>query len=165
MLPEGNDDRILRAADQLLLRGVVDLTVLGVERDIRARASALGLTLPGVRIVDPLTSPYREEFAGTYHDLRKHKGVTAQMAFDQMGDVSYFGTMMIHKGLADGMEERGAGLQAFTPIGAQGRAAANAAAFRDLGAAGSAQADPGRIRLRIRRLQVKRAPPSRPRSS
>jgi phosphate acetyltransferase len=103
VLPEGNDDRILRAADQLLLRGVVDLTVLGVERDIRARAAALGLTLPGVRIVDPLTSPYREEFAGTYHDLRKHKGVTAQMAFDQMGDVSYFGTMMIHKGLADGM--------------------------------------------------------------
>ncbi|MDT0350458.1 phosphate acetyltransferase [Pseudonocardia charpentierae] len=103
VLPEGNDDRILRAADQLLLRGVVDLTVLGVERDIRARAATLGLTLPGVRIVDPLTSPYREEFAGTYHDLRKHKGVTAQMAFDQMGDVSYFGTMMIHKGLADGM--------------------------------------------------------------
>jgi phosphate acetyltransferase len=103
VLPEGNDDRILRAADQLLLRGVVDLTVLGVERDIRARAAALGLTLPRVRIVDPLTSPYREEFAGTYHDLRKHKGVTAQMAFDQMGDVSYFGTMMIHKGLADGM--------------------------------------------------------------
>jgi phosphate acetyltransferase len=103
VLPEGNDDRILRAADQLLLRGVADLTVLGVERDIRARAAALGLTLPGVRIVDPLTSPYREEFAGTYHDLRKHKGVTAQMAFDQMGDVSYFGTMMIHKGLADGM--------------------------------------------------------------
>ena len=103
VLPEGNDDRILRAADQLLLRGVADLTVLGVERDIRARAAALGLTLPDVRIVDPLTSPYREEFAGTYHDLRKHKGVTAQMAFDQMGDVSYFGTMMIHKGLADGM--------------------------------------------------------------
>jgi phosphate acetyltransferase len=103
VLPEGNDDRILRAADQLLLRGVADLTVLGVERDIRARAAALGLTLPGVRIVDPLTSPYRDEFAGTYHDLRKHKGVTAQMAFDQMGDVSYFGTMMIHKGLADGM--------------------------------------------------------------
>ena len=103
VLPEGNDDRVLRAADQLLLRGVADLTVLGVERDIRARAAALGLTLPGVRIVDPLTSPYREEFAGTYHDLRKHKGVTEQMAFDQMGDVSYFGTMMIHKGLADGM--------------------------------------------------------------
>ena len=103
VLPEGNDDRVLLAADQLLERGVVELTVLGAERDVRARAAALGVALPGVRIVDPMTSEHREEFARTYHDLRKHKGITAEMAFDQMGDVSYFGTMMIHKGLADGM--------------------------------------------------------------
>jgi phosphate acetyltransferase len=103
VLPEGNDDRVLLAAEQLLRRGVVDLTVLGAERDVRARAAALALALPGVRIVDPLTSGLREEFAAVYHELRKHKGVTADMAFDQMGDVSYFGTMMIHRGLADGM--------------------------------------------------------------
>ena len=82
---------------------MVDLTVLGAERDVRARAAALGLTLPGVRIVDPLTSPDRKDFAETYHALRRHKGVTADQAFDQMGDASYFGTMMIYKGLADGM--------------------------------------------------------------
>jgi phosphate acetyltransferase len=103
VLPEGRDDRVLLAADQLLRRGVVDLTVLGAERDVRARAAALGLPLPGVRIVDPLTSEHRADFAATYHELRRHKGVTTDMAFDQMGDVSYFGTMMIHKGLADGM--------------------------------------------------------------
>jgi phosphate acetyltransferase len=103
VLPEGTDDRILLAAEQLLGRGVVDLTVLGVEREVRARATALGLKLPGVRILDPLTSKHREDFAETYHELRRHKGVTAEMAYDQMGDVSYFGTMMIHKGLADGM--------------------------------------------------------------
>jgi phosphate acetyltransferase len=103
VLPEGGDDRVLQAAEQLLRRGVVDLTVLGAERDVRARAGSLGLELPGVRIVDPLTSPHRKEFADTYHELRRHKGVTADQAFDQMGDVSYFGTMMIHKGLADGM--------------------------------------------------------------
>jgi phosphate acetyltransferase len=103
VLPEGNVDRILLAADQLLQRGVVDLTVLGTERDVRARAAALGLTLPGVRIVDPLTSPDRADFAATYHALRRHKGVTAHMARDQMGDTSYYGTMMIYKGLADGM--------------------------------------------------------------
>ena len=57
VLPEGNDDRVLLAAEQLLRRGVVDLTVLGTERDVRARAAALALTLPGVHIVDPLTSP------------------------------------------------------------------------------------------------------------
>jgi phosphate acetyltransferase len=103
VLPEGNDDRVLLAAEQLLNRGVVELTVLGAERDIRARAAALGLTLPGVRTVDPLTSPHRAEFAATYHELRKHKGVTPDTAYDQMGDGSYFGTMMIYRGLADGM--------------------------------------------------------------
>jgi phosphate acetyltransferase len=103
VLPEGGDDRVLQAAEQLLRRGVVDLTVLGAEREVRARAGALGLELPGVRIVDPLTSEHRADFARTYHELRRHKGVTAERAFDQMGDVSYFGTMMIHRGLADGM--------------------------------------------------------------
>jgi phosphate acetyltransferase len=103
VLPEGTDDRILLAADQLVARDVVDLTVLGSESAVRARAAALGLTLPGVRIVDPLTSEHRADFAATYHELRKHKGVTADMARDQMGDASYFGTMMIYKGLADGM--------------------------------------------------------------
>ena len=103
VLPEGTDDRVLAAAEQLLRRGVVDLTVLGAERDVRARAAALGLELPGVRLLDPLTSEHRPDFAATYHALRRHKGVTADLAYDQMGDVSYFGTMMIHKGLADGM--------------------------------------------------------------
>ena len=103
VLPEGNDDRILLAAEQLLRREVVDLTILGAENAVRTRASSLGLTLPGVRIVDPLTSPDRHDFAATYHELRRHKGVSEDMARDQMGDVSYFGTMMIYKGLADGM--------------------------------------------------------------
>ena len=103
VLPEGGDDRVLCAAEELLHREVVDLTVLGAERDVRARAAALGLELPGVRVVDPLTSPHRAEFADVYHELRRHKGVTADTAYDQMGDGSYFGTMMIHRGLADGM--------------------------------------------------------------
>ncbi|MBL8925430.1 MAG: phosphate acetyltransferase [Pseudonocardia sp.] len=103
VLPEGNDDRILLAAGQLLTREVVDLTVLGTEAAIRARAAVLGLALPGLRIVDPLTSPDRTDFAETYHALRRHKGVTADQAFDLMGDGSYFGTMMVHQGLADGM--------------------------------------------------------------
>jgi phosphate acetyltransferase len=103
VLPEGRDDRVLLAADQLLRRGVVDLTVLGAEREVRARAGALGLELPGVRIVDPQSSPYLYDFAATYHELRRHKGVTEDMALDVMSDMSYFGTMMIHQGLADGM--------------------------------------------------------------
>jgi phosphate acetyltransferase len=103
VLPEGEDDRILRAAEQLLHRGVVDLTVLGSERDVRARAGALGLDLAGLRITDPQTSPLRESFARTYHELRRHKGVGLPLATDLMADRSYFATMMVHRGLADGM--------------------------------------------------------------
>ena len=104
VLPEGNDDRILLAADQLLQRGVVDLTVLGTETRRPgpgggARAGAAGRADRGPAHL----AEYRADFAATYHELRKHKGVTADMARDQMGDVSYFGTMMIYKGLADGM--------------------------------------------------------------
>ncbi|MFR9802442.1 phosphate acetyltransferase [Pseudonocardia sp. RS010] len=103
VLPEGDDDRILRAAEQLLLRGVVDLTLLGREPEIRARAAALGLVLPGVRIVDPAASPWRADFAHVYADLRRHRGVGLPMALDLMADGTYFGTMMVHLGVADGM--------------------------------------------------------------
>jgi phosphate acetyltransferase len=103
VLPEGNDDRVLAAAEQLLLRGVADITLLGNEYDVRARAAALGLALPGARIIDPRISPHRERFAEVYAELRKHKGVALVQAIDIMADASYFGTMMIHQGLADGM--------------------------------------------------------------
>ena len=103
VLPEGNDDRILAAAEQLLLRGVADLTLLGRPDEIAARATALGLGLPGVRVIDPSTSEHRERFAQVYAELRKHKDVLPLQAYDMMADVSYFGTMMIHQGLADGM--------------------------------------------------------------
>jgi phosphate acetyltransferase len=103
VLPEGRDDRVLHAAEQLLRRGVVDLTVLGREDEVRARVAALGLQLPGARFVDPVTSPDRERFAHVYAQLRAHKGVALPLAMDTMADGSYFGTMMIHQGLADGM--------------------------------------------------------------
>jgi phosphate acetyltransferase len=103
VLPEGNDERILRAAEILLRRRVVDLTLLGDPAEIREMASTLGVQLDRARIVDPLTSDWRSDFADTYLDLRKHKGVTEHRAHDAMGDVSYFGSMMVHKGMADGM--------------------------------------------------------------
>jgi phosphate acetyltransferase len=103
VLPEGGDDRILQAADQLLRRGVAELTVLGAEQQVRGRAAALGLDLDGLKVVDPHTSEWRERFAETYHQLRKHKGVGLPLARDSMADVASFGTMMVHAGLADGM--------------------------------------------------------------
>ena len=103
VLPEGTDPRILRATEILGLRGVVDITLLGVAEHILTAAAAMGIAVEGVDIVDPLTSPWREDFAARHVELRKHKGVVLDAARDAMADVSYFGTMMVHEGLADGM--------------------------------------------------------------
>src|SRR5918998_1344714 len=103
VLPESQDDRILEAAAILLRRGVADLTLLGEETKVRARASALGLDLDRARIVSPLDPELRERFAATYAEARAHKGMTLEKARDVITDISYFGTMMVHLGLADGM--------------------------------------------------------------
>ena len=103
VLPEGKDERILRAAEILLRRRVVDLTLLGDPDEIRELASTLGVHLEGAQIVDPLTSDWRFEFAERYLELRKHKGVNEDRARDAMADVSYFGSMMVYEGKADGM--------------------------------------------------------------
>jgi phosphate acetyltransferase len=103
VLPEGDDDRVLRAADILLRRGVVAVTLLGDPDAVRARAAALGLGLDDAEIVDPLTSLERERYASTYQELRKHKGMTAEAAHDALGDPTYFATLMVHLGDADGM--------------------------------------------------------------
>ena len=103
VLPEGAEERILRAADQVLSRGIARLTLLGDEDEIRSRAALLGVDLDAAAVVDPTTSPWREEFAEQYTTVRAHKGMTPEVAFDRVADPSYFGTMMVHAGLADGM--------------------------------------------------------------
>jgi phosphate acetyltransferase len=103
VLPEGGDDRILRAAAILLARDVADLTILGDEGEIRARATALGIDLAAAQILSPTDPEHVERFAEEYARLRAHKGVTLGQAADTVTDVSYFGTMMVHLGLADGM--------------------------------------------------------------
>ncbi|MFP1603134.1 phosphate acetyltransferase [Microbacterium sp. 2216-1] len=103
VLPEGGDDRILRAAAVLLARQVADLTILGDETEIRARAVALGLDISEAQILSPTDPVMVERFAAEYARLRAHKGITVQQAADTVTDVSYFGTMMVHLGLADGM--------------------------------------------------------------
>lgn len=105
VLPEGNDDRIVTAAARLALMDFVDLTVLGKEDKIKETISRLGLSLDfdKIDIIDPLSSNYIEDFAQTLYEQRKHKGITIDIAHDLIRDVSYFGTMMVYKGLADGM--------------------------------------------------------------
>jgi phosphate acetyltransferase len=103
VLPESEDDRILEAAAILLRRGVANLILLGDETKVRARASALGLDLDEASIVSPLDPELVEIFAAAYAEARAHKGMTLGRARDIVTDISYFGTMMVHLGMADGM--------------------------------------------------------------
>ena len=105
VLPEGNDDRILTAAARLIDIGIVDLTILGQKTKIVAAIKRLGLHLDSkkIEIINPIESSYFDDFVNTLYQLRKHKGLTKTMAEDLMGDVSYFGTMMVYKNIADGM--------------------------------------------------------------
>jgi phosphate acetyltransferase len=103
VLPEGTDHRVLKAAEILTLRGVAELTLLGDPDKVRRRMRELGLKLTDISILDPRTDPRRTDFAAVYFGLRKRKGISEQMAYDAMEDLSYFGTMMVHLGQADGM--------------------------------------------------------------
>ncbi|MDP5229667.1 MAG: phosphate acetyltransferase [Cellulophaga sp.] len=105
VLPEGSDERILTAAKFLVDADVVDLTILGDIEKIKAKIVSLdiGLDTNKISIIDPKTSPNFLDYATTLFELRKHKNVNLAMAKDLMEDVSYFGTMMVHKGHADGM--------------------------------------------------------------
>ena len=105
VLPEGTDDRILTAAARLIETDIVDITVLGDYDQISDSIIRLGLTvdIDKMNIINPVQSEFYKDFTETLFELRKNKGLTIDMAEDLMGDVSYFGTMMVHKGLADGM--------------------------------------------------------------
>jgi phosphate acetyltransferase len=105
VLPEGNDERILRASARLVAQNIVDLTLLGEPAKISTSIKKLGLNLDlnKVKIVNPADSEYYKDYVETLYELRKTKNVNMEMARDLMTDVSYFGTMMVYKGHADGM--------------------------------------------------------------
>ncbi|TYA69867.1 phosphate acetyltransferase [Seonamhaeicola marinus] len=105
VLPEGYDERILRATARLINTQVVNITLIGEKEKIQERLVRydIPLDITKVNIVFPTESEHFEDYANTFYELRKHKGVNLDMAKDAMSDVSYFGTMMIYKGHADGM--------------------------------------------------------------
>ena len=103
VLPEGDDQRILLAAADLVAADIVNITLLGNRSKIEAEAQRLGLDLSQMMIIDPQHTEKIENYAAVFHELRKHKGVNMDMARDSMQDVSYFGTMMVYQGDADGM--------------------------------------------------------------
>ncbi|MGJ8735841.1 phosphate acetyltransferase [Zobellia laminariae] len=103
VLPEGEDDRIIEAASELSALGIVKITLLGNKEKIEKKAMQLGFDLSHLSILDPGSAPNFESYANTFYELRKHKGVNMDIARDSMLDVSYFGTMMVYQGDADGM--------------------------------------------------------------
>jgi len=105
VLPESEDIRILEATARLIAADVVDITLLGKKAAIEKTLNKAGITLPldKVTIIDPVNSDYYNDFVETFYELRKHKNVNHDIAKDLISDVSYFGTMMVYKGLADGM--------------------------------------------------------------
>lgn len=105
VLPEGNDERIIIAASRLMDMNVVDISIIGDKKQIENKVTELGITLDfsKVNIINPIESEFYEDYANTYYELRKAKNVSITMARDLMEDVSYFGTMMVYKGHADGM--------------------------------------------------------------
>ncbi len=103
VLPEGEDDRILKAAGRLIHRNVAELTILGDEAQIRGRAAELGVDLSAAKVLNPRTSELCDRFAEQYAELRRKKGVTVEQAREIIHDVSYFGTMLVHNEMVDGM--------------------------------------------------------------
>ena len=105
VLPEGNDERIIIAASRLLAMDVVDITIIGEKKQIENKVAELGLPFDfsKVHIINPQKSEHFDDYVNTYYELRKEKKMTLEIAKDLMEDGSYFGTMMVYKGDADGM--------------------------------------------------------------
>ena len=105
VLPEGTDERILQAAARLTILDIVEITLLGSRSAIeeKIKEHGISLNLDKVEVIDPLYSDHFEDYANTFYELRKHKNINLSMAREIMQDVSFFGTMMVYKGDADGM--------------------------------------------------------------
>ena len=116
VLPEPDDDRVLQAAAQVLAAGIADITFVGDSNYVATRAGVLGLDLSAAQVVSVDDPTYRERYAEEFARLRAKKGVTLEQAREKVTDVSYFGTMMVHMGDADGMVSGAAHTTAHTIV-------------------------------------------------
>ncbi len=103
VLPEGGDERMLRAAGQIRDEGFAQIVLLGNLSDLNKRLAELDINAAGISIIDPVLSTYRTEFARGYHEMRKHKGLSEEDAAKAMQDPLFFGAMLVNQGMADGM--------------------------------------------------------------
>ena len=116
VLPEPDDDRVLQAAAQVLAAGIADITFVGEADYVAKRAGELGLDLSAAQVVSVNDPAYLERYAEEFARLRAKKGVTLEQAREKVTDVSYFGTMMVHMGDADGMVSGAAHTTAHTIV-------------------------------------------------
>ncbi|MBS7071637.1 MAG: phosphate acetyltransferase [Actinomyces sp.] len=116
VLPEPDDDRVLQAAAQVLAAGIADITFVGEADYVAKRADELGLDLSAAQVVSVNDPAYLERYAEEFARLRAKKGVTLEQAREKVTDVSYFGTMMVHMGDADGMVSGAAHTTAHTIV-------------------------------------------------
>ena len=116
VLPEPDDDRVLQAAAQVLAAGIADITFVGEADYVAKRAGELGLDLSAAQVVSVDDPAYLERYAEEFARLRAKKGVTLEQAREKVTDVSYFGTMMVHMGDADGMVSGAAHTTAHTIV-------------------------------------------------
>ncbi|MBD3370202.1 phosphate acetyltransferase [Candidatus Fermentibacteria bacterium] len=104
VLPEGTEPRTIKASRIILDQGLASsVTLVGSAEQIRDRASQEAVDLTGVSISDPADSELRDRFASEYHQLRKHKGMSEEAAYDGITDNLRWGAMMVRTGEADGM--------------------------------------------------------------
>lgn len=103
VLPESDDERVLKAANELLKSGVIEIILLGKKDEIFKKASDLSLNLKNVKIIDPQNNEYLDKFTNTLYELRKEKGLSLKEACVLIKDRTYFGTMLVYMGYADGM--------------------------------------------------------------
>jgi phosphate acetyltransferase len=103
VLPESQDERILRATEILLRRNVVEIILLGDPKEIHHRTTALGLDISKATIIKPCDSPLMKPYVKKLLKMRAHKGLTLDAARDAMQHSTYFATMMVQEGDADGM--------------------------------------------------------------
>lgn len=102
VLPESHDERVLKAADQLVKEQITNVITIGNEDKVRQDASKIGLDLQGVRIIDPEKSEMLSDFTNVFFNMRKHKGVTIEQAREIVLKDLFFGAMLVREEKADG---------------------------------------------------------------
>ena len=103
VMPEGDEERTLKAVAKVIADGIADIILLGDENQIRDVANRMDAKIDLATIINPAKSELLDRYAQKYFELRQHKGITLDHARDTMQDPIYFGTMMVELGDADGL--------------------------------------------------------------